>query len=189
MRNFLRKLHISDGSHARGSWPPPLPSRKFQPSADSSWLDSVPTHPPPPIPVEEAPTTSAPVGVGAEDRQSSAAADRRRRSSKQEEEMEEVEERVIWETSEAEERKRRREEDELEAYHTQLALEMSQWDNNSEEMLGIGDWPSPAEVLAVSYWHYGNLGYDDKVADGFYDLVYVGHGQAASDAIPSVAEL
>ncbi|CAN6333974.1 unnamed protein product, partial [Urochloa humidicola] len=48
---------------------------------------------------------------------------------------------------------------------------------------------SPAEVLAVSYWHSGFIGYGDKVLDGFYDLVYVGHGEAPSGAVPSVAEL
>ncbi|CAO2040709.1 unnamed protein product [Urochloa humidicola] len=108
MKNFLRKLHIGEGSSDGASSPPPPPSRKGgsaaggvhhhhhqqphhdqrqQPSAVSNWLDSVPTRPPPPIPVEAEVPTSASAGVGAEDRSArqSAAAERRR---SQQEEME-----------------------------------------------------------------------------------------------------
>ncbi|KAG2661501.1 hypothetical protein PVAP13_1KG507900 [Panicum virgatum] len=107
MKNFLRKLHIGEGSSDGGSSPSPPPSRKGgsggggvhhhhhqphhdqrqQPSAVSSWLDSVPTRPPPPIPVEAEVPTSASFGVGAEERSArqSAAVDRRR---SQQEEME-----------------------------------------------------------------------------------------------------
>ncbi|TVU28493.1 hypothetical protein EJB05_20012 [Eragrostis curvula] len=88
MKNFLKKLHIGEGSGDGGSSPPPPPSRKGgsggsgvhhhphheqrqQPSSVSSWLDNVPTRPPPPIPVEaERPTSVSSVGAGAKERTS-----------------------------------------------------------------------------------------------------------------------
>ncbi|GJN22252.1 hypothetical protein PR202_gb09804 [Eleusine coracana subsp. coracana] len=237
MKNFLKKLHIGEGSGDGGSSPPPPPSRKGgsggggvhhqhhphqeqrqQPSPVSSWLDNVPTRPPPPIPVEaERPTSVSSVGAGAEDRssrQQSAPVERRRsqeqeRRRSQEDEMErdrrrsqaedEVEERVIRESSEAEERKREREkeEDELEAYQLQLVLEMSARDNPEEmeievaKQISLGFCPpqrSPAEVLTVRYWNFNALSYDDKISDGFYDLYFIGNGPA-SVSMPSLVEL
>ncbi|XP_062220266.1 probable serine/threonine-protein kinase SIS8 isoform X3 [Phragmites australis] len=260
MKNFLRKLHIGEGSGDGASSPPPPPPGKGgngsggvphyphheqrQPSAVSSWLDNVPSRPPPPIPVEaEGPTASSSVGAGAEERSSrqSGAVERRRsqeeekeRRRSREEEMErerrrlqedEVEERVIRESSEAEERKREREkeEDELEEFQLQLVLEMSARDNpeemeievakqislgfcppqsspadNPEEMeievakqISLGFCPplsSPAEVLAVRYWNFNALSYDDKISDGFYDLFFIGNGPALV-TVPSLVEL
>lgn len=113
MKNFLRKLHIGEGSGDGGSSsssPPPPPSRKGgtdggvgvgvggvhhhqphhdqrqQSSAVSSWLDSVPTRPAPPIPVEaEVPTSASSVGAGAEDRSARQPGAVERRRSQQEE--------------------------------------------------------------------------------------------------------
>ncbi|CAL4885329.1 unnamed protein product [Urochloa decumbens] len=141
MKNFLRKLHIGEGSSDGGSSPPPPPSRKGgssaggvhhhhqphhdqrqQPSAVSSWLDSVPTRPPPPIPVEaEAPTSSL-VGAGAEERSARQSAAVERRRSQQEEmerrrsqEGEALRERRRSQEGEAlRERRRSQEEDEVE---------------------------------------------------------------------------
>ncbi|KAL6635109.1 hypothetical protein ACP70R_027780 [Stipagrostis hirtigluma subsp. patula] len=237
MKNFLRKLHIGEGSGEGGSSPPPPPTRKGgsgsggvhlhphheqqrqQPSAVSSWLDNVPSRPPPPIPVEaEGPTSASSVGSGAEERslRQPGAAERRRSQEEerewrlsQEEEMErerrrsreedEVEERVIRESSEAEERKREREkeEDDLEEFQLQLVLEMSARDNPEEmeievaKQISLGFCPpqrSPAEVLAVRYWSFNALGYDDKITDGFYDLYFTGNGPALV-TLPSLAEL
>jgi hypothetical protein len=110
MKNFLKKLHIGEGSGDGGSLPPPPPSRKGgsgggggggihhhypqheqrqQPSSVSSWLDNVPTRPPPPppIPVEaERPPSVSSVGAGVGDRsarQQSGSVERRQ--SKEEE--------------------------------------------------------------------------------------------------------
>ncbi|KAG0534169.1 hypothetical protein BDA96_04G256300 [Sorghum bicolor] len=124
---------------------------------------------------------------------------RRERERRRSQEQDEVEEKVIRESSEAEERKREREkeEDDLEAYQIQLVLEMSARDNPEEmeievaKQLSLGFCPpqrSPAEVLAVRYWNFNALGYDDKISDGFYDLFYVGNGPA-SVTMPSFSEL
>ncbi|KAL6908192.1 hypothetical protein ACP4OV_002362 [Aristida adscensionis] len=239
MKNFLRKLHIGEGSGEGGSSPPPpQPSRKGDsgscgvhhhpnheprqqqpPSAVWSWLDSVPTRSPPPIPVEaEGPTSATSVGEERSSRQPGAGERRRsqeedwerrrsqedemereRRRSRAEEEVEEVEKRVIGESSEAEERKREREkeEDELEKFQLQLVLEMSVRDNPEvmeievAKQISLGFCPpqsSPAEVLAVRYWSFNALGYDDKISDGFYDLYFNGNGPALVTR-PSLVEL
>ncbi|KAK8463117.1 hypothetical protein SEVIR_1G323600v4 [Setaria viridis] len=128
MKNFLRKLHIGEGSSDGGSSPPPPPSRKGgsagggvhhhqphhdqrqQPSAVSSWLDSVPTRPPPPIPVEaEVPTSASAssVGVGAEERSARQSAATERRRSQQEE----MERRRLQEEEVLRERRRSQEEE------------------------------------------------------------------------------
>ncbi|XP_062222042.1 probable serine/threonine-protein kinase SIS8 isoform X2 [Phragmites australis] len=224
MKNFLRKLHIGEGSGDGGSSPPPPPSRKGggggihhhphheqrqQPSAVSSWLDNVPSRPPPPIPVEaEGPTSPSSVQTGAEERSSRQSEASERRRSQEEEmarerrrsrEEDEVEERVIRESSEAEERKREREkeEDDLEEFQLQLVLEMSARDNPEEmeievaKQISLGFCPPqspPAEVLAVRYWSFNALTYDDKISDGFYDLFFIGNGPA-SVTVPSLVEL
>nr|CAB3451059.1 unnamed protein product [Digitaria exilis] len=143
MKNFLRKLHIGEGSsEGGGSSPPPPPSRKGgsgvggvhhhqphhdqrpqQPSAVSSWLDSVPARPPPPIPVEAEVPTSASVRVGAEERSArqSAAAVRRRSQHEERERRRSQEEEVLRERRRSQEeeemgreRRRSQEEDEVE---------------------------------------------------------------------------
>ncbi|KAG8059463.1 hypothetical protein GUJ93_ZPchr0002g23247 [Zizania palustris] len=214
MKNFFRKLHIGEGSGDGASSPPPPPSRKGgsgagayhpqteqgQPSAVSSWLDSVPVRslpptPPTPSEAEGSPSASS-VGVvvGAEERRQSGAAERRRSQ-----EEDEVEERVIRESSEAEERKRVREkeDDDLEELQLQLVLEMSARDNPEEmeievaKQISLGFCPphsSAAEDLAVRYWNFNALGYDDKISDGFYDLYVTGNGPA-SITMPSLKEL
>ncbi|KAL5208249.1 hypothetical protein ABZP36_032684 [Zizania latifolia] len=212
MKNFFRKLHIGEGSGDGASSPPPPPSRKGgigvgayhpqteqgQPSAVSSWLDSVPVRSQPPTPptpseAEGSPSASS-VGVGAEERRQTGAAERRRSQ-----EEDEVEERVIRESSEAEERKRVREkeDDDLEELQLQLVLEMSARDNPEEmeievaKQISLGFCPphsSAAEDLAVRYWNFNALGYDDKISDGFYDLYVTGNG-LASITMPSLKEL
>ncbi|KAJ1281014.1 hypothetical protein BS78_04G276100 [Paspalum vaginatum] len=141
MKNFLRKLHIGEGSSDGGSSITPPPSRKGgsgggvggvhhhqphhdqrqHPSAVSSWLDSVavPTRPAPPIPLEaEAPTSAPSVGAGAEDRgaRQSGAVERRRSQQEERERRRSQEEETLreWRRSQEEgmERDRRRSQEE-----------------------------------------------------------------------------
>ncbi|KAL6911470.1 hypothetical protein ACP4OV_000275 [Aristida adscensionis] len=132
MKNFLRKLHIGEGSGEGGSSPPPpQPSRKGgsgsggvhhhphheprqqqqqqqQPSAVSSWFDNVPTRPPPPIPVEaERPTSATSVGEERSSRQPGVG--ERRRSQEEDRER-----RRPQEDEMERERRRSRQEDEME---------------------------------------------------------------------------
>ncbi|AQK74849.1 protein tyrosine kinase family protein [Zea mays] len=155
MKNFLRKLHIGEGSSDGASTPPPPPSRKggtgtgggvggvhhhqphhdqrHQTSAVSSWLDSVPTRPPPPIPVEaEVPTSSSSassLGVGAQDRKARQSGGVERRRSQQEER----ERRRSQEEVTLRERRRSQEEETLRELRRSREEEMEQERRRSQE--------------------------------------------------------
>uniref|UniRef100_A0ACD5ZRE8 Uncharacterized protein n=1 Tax=Avena sativa TaxID=4498 RepID=A0ACD5ZRE8_AVESA len=195
MKNFLRKLHIGDSAGDGASSPAPS-SRKggggSEPnkhaSGISSWLSSVAGRPhtphPPPVPA-----AAAALETEAEEQALAASLEERRAEDEETARKDSL--------KEGRKREIEKQEVELEEYHMQLALEMSAREDPEAmqievaKQISLGSCPlqsSAAEVIAFRYWSFSALSYDDKILDGFYDILVIG-GKSAVPTIPSLVEL